>query len=278
MNKKIKIVFHIGDIHIRNMKFHKEYVECFNNLLEQLYNLSKDLTRDEIRIVIAGDLVHSKITISNELYIMCVNFISELEKVGNVIIIAGNHDLLETNKNRTDSITPVYIALKDKNISYFKESNCYLDNNIVWCVYSIFEENKRPNIESAREQFGADKTYIGLFHGPIIGSKTDLGFVVEHGSNTNIFNGLDAAMLGDIHMQQDMPFTTNDGKVIPIAYCSSLIQQNYGESIKKHGFLMWDIDSLRYKHYEVDNQYLYYNFTMDSLDVLTNGGEILKND
>ena len=52
--------------------------------------------------------------------------------------------------------------LPDANINYFKESLCYLDDNIVWCVYSIFEENERPNIEAARLEFGDDKKYIGL--------------------------------------------------------------------------------------------------------------------
>jgi hypothetical protein len=96
--------------------------------------------------------------------------------------------------------------LGDKEINYFKESKCYLDDNVVWCPYSIFEENARPDIESARAEFGDDKTYIGLFHGPIIGSSTDIGYVIDHGYDLEIFNGCDIVMCGDIHKRGVLNF------------------------------------------------------------------------
>jgi predicted MPP superfamily phosphohydrolase len=74
-------------------------------------------------------------------------FLRKLEEIAPVVLIAGNHDLLENNKDRMDSLTPMVQFLPDKEINYFKESKCYLDNNIVWCVYSIFEENAKPDIE-----------------------------------------------------------------------------------------------------------------------------------
>jgi hypothetical protein len=69
----------------------------------------------------------------------------------------------------------------------------------VWCVYSIFEENKRPNIDGAKIEFGNDKTYVGLFHAPIINAKTDIGYEIDHGAELDIFNGCDFVLLGDIH-------------------------------------------------------------------------------
>jgi hypothetical protein len=62
----------------------------------------------------------------------------EIRGITVVVLIAGNHDLLENNKDRMDSLTPMVQFFTDKEINYFKESKCYLDNNIVWCVYSIF--------------------------------------------------------------------------------------------------------------------------------------------
>jgi 3',5'-cyclic AMP phosphodiesterase CpdA len=61
-------------------------------------------------------------------------FLRKLEEIAPVVLIAGNHDLLENNKDRMDTMS----NFQDKEINYFKESKCYLDNNIVWCVYSIF--------------------------------------------------------------------------------------------------------------------------------------------
>jgi DNA repair exonuclease SbcCD nuclease subunit len=185
---------------------HDEYLDVFKTLMTDLTNLLVDYKREEIRIVVAGDLVHQKIVISNEQLMLGTWFLRKLEEIAPVIIIAGNHDLLENNKDRMDSISPMVQFLFDKNVNYFKESKCYLDDNIVWCVYSIFEGNQRPDIEGARIQFGDDKTYIGLFHGPLVGSTTDIGYEIEHGYNLDIFEGCDMVMCGDIHKRGVLNF------------------------------------------------------------------------
>lgn len=195
----IKKIVHLADIHIRTYRLHEEYKEVFKALVSDLTELLKEYTKEEIRIVIAGDLVHQKIVISNEQLILGTWLIKNLENIAPVIIIAGNHDLLENNRDRVDSITPMVQFLPDANVNYFKESKCYLDDNIVWCVYSIFEDNERPDIEAAKKQFGKDKTYIGLYHAPIINAKTDIGYVIDHGAELEIFEGCDMVLLGDIH-------------------------------------------------------------------------------
>ena len=269
----IKHVCHLADIHIRTYRQHDEYKEVFSNLIKQLTNLLIEYKKEEIRIVIAGDLVHQKIIISNEQLILGTWLIKKLEEIAPVVIIAGNHDLLENNKDRMDSITPMVKFLPEEaNVNYFKESRCYLDDNVVWCVYSIFEENKRPNIEDARLEFGNDKTYIGLFHGPIIGLKTDLGYEIEHGSELEIFEGCDMVMCGDIHKRGGFTY-----KNIPIMMSSSLIQQNFGENVKNHGFLLWDVEKRTFTEHDVENKYQYYQFKIKSLEDLDNNKEIITN-
>jgi len=268
----VKKIIHLADVHIRTMRMHDEYKEVFVTLIKQVTELVKDFERDEIRIVIAGDLVHQKIVISNEQLMLGTWFLRKLEEIAPVILIAGNHDLLENNKDRMDSITPMVQFLPDANINYFKESKCYLDDNIVWCVYSIFEENERPNIEAARLEFGDDKKYIGLFHAPVINAKTDIGYDIDHGAGLDIFEGCDMVMLGDIHKRQSFIH-----KGINIAYPSSLIQQNFGENITKHGFLFWDVDSKTFTEHDVDNRFLYYQFKIKSIEDIDNGNEIITN-
>lgn len=265
-------IFHLADLHIRMYRLHDEYKDSFKELLVQMTKLAEGLERDEMRIVIAGDIVHSKISISNELLILGTWLIMQLEKIAPVIIIAGNHDMLENNLDRVDSITPMVQFLPESNINYFKESKCYLDNNIVWCVYSIFEENAKPDIESARAEFGEDKTYVGIFHGPLAGAQTDLGFTIEHGANLEIFDGCDMVILGDIHKRSVFNY-----KGIPIVYPSSLLQQNFGENVSKHGFISWDVESRLYTEHDIENKYPYYKFRIKSLDDLTNDTEILVN-
>lgn len=283
----VKSIIHLADIHIRTFRLHDEYKEVFNTLLNDIKNLVKDYEREEVRIVIAGDLVHQKIVISNEQLILGTWLLRSLEKIAPVIIIAGNHDLLENNKDRMDSITPMVQFLPDTDINYFTESKCYLDNNIVWCVYSIFEENSRPDIESARLAFGDDKTYIGLFHGPIIGLKTDLGYEIDHGYNLEIFDGCDIVMCGDIHkrgfltLKQTLEINEDElenyKKTTLVYQVGSLIQQNFGENVSKHGFLMWDVETRTYTEHDVDNNYPYYQFKITSLEDIETGSETLTN-
>ena len=273
MENKIKVVIHMADIHLRTFRMHEEYGEAFKLTLKKIRNLVKDYDRDEIRIVIAGDYVHQKITKSNELLILGTWFLRKLETIAPVIIIAGNHDLLENNKDRVDSITPMVKLLPDLNISYFTgESSCHLDNNIVWCVYSIFDENNRPNIEKARDEFGDDKTYIGLYHAPVLGARTDIGYEFDHGMSFEHFEGCDMVMMGDIHKRQIW-----NHKGIPIAYPASLIQQNFGETITNHGFLLWDIESKTIQEHNIETEYGFYQFRIKSLEDIENDNEILTN-
>ena len=58
-----------------------------------------------------------------------------------------------------DSITPVVQLLDDPTIVYYKDSGDYIDENIQWVVYSLYQHNSRP-------EFTKDETKltIGLFH------------------------------------------------------------------------------------------------------------------
>ena len=268
----IKKVIHLADIHIRTFKMHEEYLEAFQTTLKKIKEICEPYNKDEVRIMIAGDYVHQKITISNELLMLGTWFLRKLEEIAPVVLIAGNHDLLENNKSRLDSITPMVKLLPGLNIKYFKDTGCFLDDNVVWCVYSIFEDNSRPDIEAARLEYGDDKTYIGLYHAPINGASTDIGYKFEDAQALSHFSGCDIVMLGDIHKRQNHSY-----QGIPIAYPSSLIQQNFGESVSKHGFLFWDLETKKYEEYDIETNYGFYQFKINSLDDIDNNMEKITN-
>lgn len=270
----IRKIIHMADLHIRNYKMHDEYREAFKNTILKIKKLKTDnnLKKEEIRIVIAGDYVHQKITISNELLLLGVEFLKQLDEISDVVIIAGNHDLLERNKDRLDSITPMVNLIGSTGIKYYKKSECILDDNVVWCVYSIFDNNGRPDIENARIDYGEDKTYIGLYHAPINGASTDLGFKFEESQSVEHFENCDIVMMGDIHKRQKFIY-----KGSPIVYSSSLIQQNYGENISKHGFLFWDVDSRTYEECDIETDYGFYKFKIGPNNRIEDNNEILVN-
>ena len=66
-------------------------------------------------------------------------------------------------------------------------------------------------------------------------------------------------------------------KTIKVVMPSSLIQQNFGENVTKHGFLFWDIESKTFTEHDVDNRFLYYQFKIKSIEDIENGTEIITN-
>jgi predicted MPP superfamily phosphohydrolase len=196
----IKKIVHIADLHIRTLQYHDIYQIQFDKFIHEVKLLRLDYSFDELRIVITGDIVHNKINISNEQFILTSNFIDSLSQLCPVIIIPGNHDFLENNVQRMDSITPIVEFLRNENIKYYKDMGVYEDDNVVWVVYSLYQHNERPEFERIHK----DKKYIGLFHGPIKGFTTDLGFTFENGYDKTNFHGLQIVLCGDIHRQQSV--------------------------------------------------------------------------
>lgn len=275
--KKIKKIVHISDIHFRTFKRHDEYKEILIEVINSIKEETSEYDFDEIRIVITGDIVHQKITISNELTVIVAWFLDECSKLAETIIIAGNHDLLANNKDRLDSLTPIIGLMKNENISYFKKSGCYIDENIIWAVYSVFDDNTQPQDITETKNKNKSKTVVGLFHGPVIGSKTALGYeFTDVGVHIDYFSGCDMVLLGDIHKRNFFEFDDN-GKKIPMAFSGSLIQQDFGESITGHGYLIWDVETKTYDEIDVESDYGFYQYTIDSIDDINNENEKLTN-
>ena len=84
----IKCVIQVADIHIRNVMRHKEYAEQLTLFEEKCKDIASKYEKDEVRIVICGDLVHQKNTISNELMIFTSLFIRRLEQICNMQLIS----------------------------------------------------------------------------------------------------------------------------------------------------------------------------------------------
>lgn len=265
----VKKIIHIADIHIRTFQQHDLYKNQFNKLINELKVQTSDFNYDEIRVVIAGDVAHQKINISNEQLVLTSWFLNQLaENVGRVIIIPGNHDFLENNTQRLDSITPIVDLLKNKNISYYKNHGVYSDDNINWVVYSLYQHNNRPTFIKEDGKF-----YIGLFHGPIQGMSTDLGYQFDDGYDRLNFVGLDLLLCGDIHKRQ-MFTLPEGGKAVMIG---SLIQQNFGETIKHHGYGIYDVQNDEYTFHDLENEQPFLHFKITDIKDIENEKEELIN-
>lgn len=263
----IKIIIHAADIHIRRTQYHDNYEEQFNRFVNEVKEHVKGYEYDEIRVVVAGDLVHEKINISNEQLMITSKFLNDLTDVGKVVVIPGNHDFLENNHERVDSITPILGMLRNENIIYYKDMGVYEDENINWVVYSLYQHNQKPEFEKG------EGLYVGLFHGPIQGLATDTGYEFEDAYPRLNFIDLDLLLCGDIHKRQvfDLP---SGGKAYMVG---SLIQQNFGETVKHHGYGVYTIDDNEYKFYDIKNDQPFLHFSINDIKDIDNEEEVLLN-
>jgi DNA repair exonuclease SbcCD ATPase subunit/3',5'-cyclic AMP phosphodiesterase CpdA len=250
---KLKKIYHIADVHIRNVKRHKEYRQVFEKMFEEIRNRG---TEDSI-IYLAGDIAHAKLEMSPELVREISWLFTECAKLAPTILITGNHDCNMNNLDRIDVLTPIVEALNLENFHYLRDTQVWNYDDTAFAVYSIFDN--KDNWPKA-EDIDA-KTKIALFHGPVDNSITDVGYVVSSRHfTTDIFDGYDLALLGDIHKRQEMI----SPKGCKVVYAGSLVQQNFGETLEKHGFLVWDMESLTYESVDIQNDYGYYTLDIDS--------------
>ena len=274
----IKKIFAIADIHIPNSEEKVPYHEMLKQAIAELYKATKDIPNDEFRIIIAGDIFHNKIRISNEASDTFHMMLNYLNAIGKTYIIAGNHDMLENNLDRLDSISPTF-GIKDvyPNVVYLDreteyKSGCYVDDNVIFALYSIFDGFKRPLDLDEIIKDNPSNRVIGLYHGDINGSVTDLGRVSENGLPITEFEGCNCVIAGHIHKHQEL--NKND---IPIVYCGSLLQQNSGENIEGHGYIELNVDNLSYEQHDVTNNYKIYHFKINSYYDVNNAVERLIN-
>jgi DNA repair exonuclease SbcCD nuclease subunit len=257
----IKKLTHFSDLHIRLFKDHDLYRDIIRDMLSRFEQIKPD------RIVFTGDLVHSKNQMTPELIEIVAWVLTECSKIAKTILIPGNHDFLVNNTERLDALSPIINSLNSENIVYYKDRGVYEDENISWCVYSQYQGNIPPDIVEAKG------TKIGLFHGPIQGMKTDLGFDFgEEAYDVEKFNGLETVLCGDIHKRQEFKFKTGKGYMI-----GSPIQQNIGESIGRHGYGIYDVETKEYSYVDLPNPKPFMKFSIKSFEDIENGPEKLQN-
>ena len=257
----INKLIHFSDLHVKLFKDHEQYRKILQNAIGQWKELNPD------RIVFTGDLVHSKNQMTPELIEFVAWILTECANIAKTIIIPGNHDFLVNNIERLDALSPIIDSLNNKNIVYYKDRGVYEDENVSWCVYSQYQGNIPPDISEAKG------IKVGLFHGPIQGMTTDLGYDFgDHAYDTEKFDGLEIVLCGDIHKRQEFSFKTGKGYMI-----GSPIQQNIGESIRNHGFGTYDFGTKEYTYTDLENPKPFLKFSIKSFEDIENGTEVLRN-
>lgn len=276
----IKKIISCADVHFRNLEGLDDLKETLQIFIEKCKEIiANEKSPDNVRIVVAGDIFESKISISNESNISVGWFLGELNKLCKTIVIAGNHDLVLYNLQRVDSISPLFeignfenVVYLDKELGY--KSGCYVDDNVVWCLYSIFDDYNRPEVSEMHIRY-PDKKLVGVFHGDVNGSTNFADRETENGMDGGVFEGLDFVIAGHIHKQQEI-----DVAGVKIVYCSSIKQKDFGETVTGHGFILWTLTpkNAKYEFIQITNPKVgYYKFKINDISDIEEDKEELLN-
>ena len=276
-------IIHLADLHIRSGNLQKsrfnEYQTVFNRIIEDLENYI--YIKDSV-IFILGDIFHNQVKIESAGLKLSLEFIKKLSNLAPVYIIRGNHDYLQAYPDEPDLISSV-LSIDIPNVTYLNKTGHYKIGDIGIGLISIQDALQSGNTQGITPDLPVfpdpneldSKHKIAIFHGPIGKAKLPNGTeITEHNSYPlEWFKGYDYILLGDIHLQQvnnaklqsanisqsDFKHciltNTYDTLTNTWAYPGSTIQQDFGESLLGHGFLIWDLDDQLVNTYHINNDY-----------------------
>ena len=220
-SKIIKNILHISDIHIRNGDIessrYAEYSEVFDNLKEYIASINYR----ECVAVMTGDVFHIKNHLDSLSVTLFHKLLKNIVEYMPIYIIQGNHDFIKDAIETTSVIKSLLSGNVDSRIALIDREGYYVAG----------EHENRKLIQSKFTNDGnlianinINGKVVTLFHGD-----------VPKKYSMDLFSASDFLLLGDIHLRQYSESAKR-------GYAGSLIQQNFGEELFRHGGLLWNIE------------------------------------
>jgi DNA repair exonuclease SbcCD ATPase subunit len=266
----IKYIFHLSDLHIRHgdklQSRYDEYKLVFDNTLISIKNKIDEvhIKFNEHLIIITGDIYHNKNVIGSYGLLLYRTFIQELTKLGRVIIFPGNHCLVQSDTEMPNLLYSSSFEID--NLIVLNETKSFIIDNIgfsyvaINTTLDIYRNSGRVQELPEFPKILEDVKYkIGLFHGTFAKVKLYNGEEIREDTKPYPLEwikdlNLDFMLLGDIHKKQ----LFNYKKTI-CGYSGSLVQQNYGEDILDHGYLLWHLENKKVEEINIYNNIGYIN-------------------
>lgn len=275
---KFTHIVHLSDIHIRTGSTEKsrfyEYNFVFSQLYQSLSNL-ESIKQHTAMIVVLGDLFQEKNKIESPGLLLYNKFINLLTNLAPVYIIQGNHDYRQDQPDAPDMISSITYGQTNNNFHYLDKTGIYESKNIGFSLVDIKETLRGGNTSGQVQQLpifpkdfsGNIQHKIALFHGTVINSTLQNYDQSKEGYPLEWFDGFDLVLLGDVHLRQIHKLVeltkngiVNDNQIYHFTkgswgYPGSLIQQNFGEPIYGHGYLVWDLENKTVIPIHIKNNY-----------------------
>jgi DNA repair exonuclease SbcCD ATPase subunit/DNA repair exonuclease SbcCD nuclease subunit len=263
-------IFHLSDLHIRNgdkiQSRYDEYKLVFDNTIISIKNKIDELYMkfNEYLIIITGDIFHNKSVIGSHGLLLYRTFIQELTKIGRVIVLPGNHCFVQSDTEMPNLLYSSSFEID--NLIVLNESKSFIIDNIgfsyvaINTTLDIYRNSGRIQELPEFPKIIEDVKYkIGLFHGTFAKVKLYNGEEIREDTKPYPLEWIndcnfDYMLLGDIHKKQ----VFNYKKTI-CGYSGSLVQQNYGENILDHGYLLWHLENKKIEEINIYNNIGYIN-------------------
>jgi DNA repair exonuclease SbcCD ATPase subunit/DNA repair exonuclease SbcCD nuclease subunit len=263
-------IFHLSDLHIRNgdkiQSRYDEYKLVFNNTIISIKNKIDELHMkfNEYLIIITGDIFHNKSVIGPHGLLLYRTFIQELTILGRVIVFPGNHCFVQSDTEMPNLLYSSSFEID--NLIVLNESKSFIIDNIgfsyvaINTTLDIYRNSGRIQELPEFPKILEDVKYkIGLFHGTFAKVKLYNGEEIREDTKPYPLEwikdlNLDYLLLGDVHKKQ----VFNYKKTI-CGYSGSLVQQNYGEDLLDHGYLLWHLENKKVEEINIYNNIGYIN-------------------
>jgi len=265
MQTPVRHILHIADVHIRSgpagLARRSEYREVVDNLLAVAHALDGPVVT-----VVAGDVLHDRSALDPHSLRVFNDLFRGLSAVGPVVVVQGNHDHhpMHDDPDAPHDVLGALVDVADiPGVMYLRATGYYtvadgLGVGVVTVHDSVAPGEARSAQDAPDVPFPAPpddgRFHIAMYHGAIEGSRSDAsvagGGQGRRGAPIAWFQGYDAVMLGDQHLQQvgnhvigqgDTMSMASDSRRPTWAYPGSLLQQGHGESLWNHGAIVWDV-------------------------------------
>ena len=263
-------IFHLSDLHIRNgdklQCRYDEYKTVFDNTVVSIKNKIDELhlTFNDYLVIITGDIFHNKNVIGNYGLLLYRTFIEQLTKLSRVIVFPGNHCLVQSDKDMPSLLYSSSFQIE--NLIILNDTKSFIIDNIGFSYVAInttldvYRNSGRVQELPEFPVINDNVDYkIGLFHGTFAKVKLYNGEEIREDTKPYPLEWIkdlnfDYLLLGDIHKRQLFNY-----KNTICGYSGSLVQQNYGEDILDHGYLLWDLENKKIEEINIYNNIGYIN-------------------
>ncbi|MDO5402884.1 MAG: exonuclease SbcCD subunit D [Eubacteriales bacterium] len=242
-------IIHLSDLHIGKRVNEFSMIEDQRYILKQIYQIIDEEKPDAV--LLAGD-IYDRAVPSEEAVQLCDNMLTALSQMNTrICIISGNHDSAERlsfgsrllKKSQINiasvfngSIETVLIPDKDKRMDMVIYMLPFIKPS---AVRKYFENKEIVTYDDAIKAvistitLDKDKINVLMLHQFITGFKACESEELSVGTLDQVsaehFKEFDYVALGHIHGPQNIKLPGDDGNIVPVRYCGTLLKYSFSE-------------------------------------------------